>query len=142
MSAGKLALIVIGVLAVLFWIGSAQPRDPSTSAGSSSTSPGAPRATATAPAEPVLVQLTGEGKRASDVFQLQRGLVRVTMSHGGRRNFIVRFMHENGERVSTHGGLANEIGAFEGESAFRIEKAGGYLIDVDADGPWEVTFTQ
>lgn len=98
------------------------------SASAAGTAP-APAAAARQP-----VELNGSGKRVADVT-LPSGLARFSLRHTGTRNFSVWLMDSDGKRLDL---LANQIGAWDGEKAVRIDKAGPYVLDVTADGDWQV----
>ena len=91
----------------------------------------------TAVPTPAPVTLTGEGKKATEFFELEKGLWVVEFEHDGSSNFIVKLLDSDGDRVEY---LANEIGSFEGSSAIKIDKSAAYLLDVDADGSWSIGF--
>jgi hypothetical protein len=80
--------------------------------------------------------LSGFGNKATNIFRLKAGLVRVTYSHNGKSNFGVWLLDDNGTKVEL---IANEIGVVKGSHAFGIEVEGNYLFDVTADGHWAIT---
>ena len=86
---------------------------------------------------PSPVTLTGEGKKATEVFELEKGLWVVEFEHDGSSNFIVMLLDGDGDTVEY---LANEIGSFEGSLAIKIDKSAAYLLDIDADGSWSIGF--
>ena len=92
----------------------------------------------TAVPTPSPVTLTGEGKEATEFFELEKGLWVVEFEHDGSSNFIVMLLDGDGDTVDY---LANEIGSFEGSSAIKIDKSAAYLLDVDADGSWSIGFS-
>ena len=91
----------------------------------------------TAVPTPSPVTLTGEGKKATEFLELEKGLWVVEFEHDGSSNFIVMLLDGDGDTVEY---LANEIGSFEGSSAIKIDKSAAYLLDVDADGSWSIGF--
>ena len=58
------------------------------------------------------------------------------MKHDGDSNFIIWLLDETGDPIEL---LVNEIGGFDGSTAVGIQEAGNYLLDVNADGQWNVT---
>ena len=92
----------------------------------------------TAVPTPSPVTLTGEGKKATEFFELEKGLSVVEFEHDGSSNFIVMLLDGDGDTVEY---LANEIGSFEGSSAIKIDESAAYLLDVDADGSWSIGFS-
>lgn len=76
---------------------------------------------------------------ATDFFNLERGLVKFTMTHNGDSNFAIWLMNSNGKREDL---LVNEIGSFTGSHAIGIKDAGKYLLDITADGKWTVKIEQ
>ena len=87
---------------------------------------------------PSPVTLTGEGKKATEFFELEKGLWVVEFEHDGSSNFIVMLLDGDGDTVEY---LANEIGSFEGSSAVKIDESAAYLMDVNADGSWSIGFS-
>jgi hypothetical protein len=75
------------------------------------------------------------------MFRLEQGLTLIGMVHGGDGNFIVDLLDENGNPVAPMG-LANEIGAFKGITPVQITRGGQYLLDIQANGPWEIIVDQ
>ena len=92
----------------------------------------------TAVPTPSPVTLTGEGKKATEFFELEKGLWVVEFEHDGSSNFQVKLLDGDGDTVDY---LANEIGSFEGSSAIKIDESAAYLLDVDADGSWSIGFS-
>lgn len=92
------------------------------------------------PPAPEPIQLTGTGSQASKFFELEEGLTVINMAHQGQTNFIVTLLDEQGREVSY--ALANDIGTVEISGAVHIAKAGRYILDVTADGPWQMTVRQ
>lgn len=89
------------------------------------------------PSEPIT--LSGAGQTATDLIELTSGLATVKMKHSGESNFIITVLHQSGDRIES---LVNEIGFFDGSKAFQVPSSGKYLLDVSADGPWEVSIQQ
>lgn len=87
-----------------------------------------------APVAPTTLTFSGTGQQATAKFTATAGLVVFEMSHSGRRNFVVWLVDGGGQRVDL---LANTIGSFNGSKATRIT-TGTYLLDVQADGAWQI----
>ena len=79
--------------------------------------------------------LKGKGQQASEAFSLDNGLARFVMTHDGKANFAVWLLDDEGDKVEL---LVNEIGEFDGSKAVSIRKGGIYLLDISADGNWEI----
>ena len=80
-------------------------------------------------------ELSGTSMQATKLFYLPEGKVTFTLKHGGESNFIVKLLDDEGNSVA---GLANEIGLFESKKQVDILFAGNYLLDIEADGIWQV----
>jgi hypothetical protein len=80
--------------------------------------------------------LKGKGQQASEVFYLNTGLARFEMTHDGDANFAIWLLDNEGDMIDL---LVNEIGEFDGSKAVGISKSGIYLLDITADGNWEVS---
>jgi len=78
---------------------------------------------------------TGTSPMASDPFPLQAGLVVVELEHEGTGQFRARLLDQSGAVVEE---LAGTTGAFTGSRAVQIPRADQYLLDVVADGEWQV----
>ena len=87
-------------------------------------------------APPVPKTLKGKGQQASEVFYLDKGLARFEMTHDGDSNFAVWLLDDEGDKVEL---LVNEIGEFDGSKAVSIRNSGIYLLDISADGNWEIS---
>ncbi len=83
--------------------------------------------------------LSGSGPQATRKFFLGRGLATFKLTHSGQSNFVVWLRNSKGERVEL---LANDIGASVAAAAAHIERDGQFLLEVDADGPWDVSIAQ
>ena len=88
--------------------------------------------------EPEPINLSGTGDTSTDQFDLEPGLSIYEMSHTGSSNFQVSLLNEQGEQEEL---LANRIGYFEGSNAYG-GLGGEHLLDVNADGDWEITVRQ
>lgn len=92
------------------------------------------------PPEPEPITLSGAGQQATEPFNLESGLTVVKMTHDGQANFIVDMLDEAGQPVAPMG-VVNVIGPFEGSTAFPVS-AGQHLLDIQADGNWNITVEQ
>lgn len=105
-----------------------------------------PSATTTTPPTspatgPPLAPITfeGSGKRVTEEFATERGLVRVTMRHDGSSNFIIWLLDATtGTKKEL---LVNGIGPYDAARYFSFPP-GRYVMDVDGDGAWNVTLAQ
>ncbi|MFA7174821.1 MAG: hypothetical protein WC340_15705 [Kiritimatiellia bacterium] len=88
---------------------------------------------------PSPITLSGNGQKATDFFNLEKGLVTFTLTHNGDRNFAVWLMDSDGDKKEL---LVNDIGSFSGSHAIGIKDAGKYLLDITADGRWTVKIEQ
>lgn len=114
---------------------------PSATAGSTNTpAPSAtPAPTATpspipataTPIPPVVIE--GNGQTVTDPFTPPATINRVTLTHQGRRNFIVQVFKADGSEEN----MANEIGNYEGIRPL-IGATGEYYFEIDADGSWTI----
>ena len=84
----------------------------------------------------VPVDLSGEGQEASDFIYIPNGMRKFEMSHDGTRNFAAVLYSARGEYISL---LVNEIGRFDGSKAVPISDSGNYILDISADGNWEIS---
>jgi hypothetical protein len=96
--------------------------------------------------EPKPIQLKGQGDDVSVKFVLEEGVSIITMNHDGKSNFIVQLINENGDLVDL---LVNETGFFKGSEAIGVRKdnfigakPGAYIVNVTADGNWEILIEQ
>lgn len=90
-----------------------------------------------APAPPV--EFSGSGQSATEFFSLEAGSVDFRLSHKGEGVFIPSLVRSDGTRVET---IVNESGDFSSRVAVNVKAAGIYLIDVLANGDWEIEVTQ
>ena len=96
-----------------------------------------PTPTPTPIPEPKPQKFTGTGSTATKKFSIEGGMTAFHFKHDGERNFIVKLMGTSGGEKY----LANEIGTWEGYHPANIP-AGEYILDVDADGAWNIEITQ
>lgn len=91
------------------------------------------------PAEPPAIFFEGSGKRVTAEFTTTSKPVKLRMTHSGSHNFAIWVMDAvTGQKEEL---AVNEIGAYEGTHYFVIAP-GTYVLDVTADGAWNVTVTQ
>lgn len=84
----------------------------------------------------VPLTLSGTGQKASEIFYLNTGMARFEMKHDGTSNFAIVLYSADGKYIDL---LVNTIGSFDGSKATPISKAGLYLLDISADGNWEIS---
>ncbi len=82
---------------------------------------------------------SGTGQKATSLFSLNSGLAVFQMTHTGQSNFIVYLLDGAGDLVDV---LVNEIGSFDGSKAAQAPTTGNYILDISADGNWEITIEQ
>lgn len=87
-------------------------------------------------APPVPKTLNGTGQEASEMFYLDKGLVTFELTHDGDGYFGVWLLNAEGDKTDL---LANEIGEFEGSKAVGVSESGIYLLDINANGNWEIS---
>ncbi len=104
--------------------------------------PAAP-VTPIAPVIPVAqpsVEVNGRGQQVSKKFTLQAGLLTYHATHSGSSNFVVYILDgATGAEVTS---IVNEIGKVDATKAMQLKKGGTYAVQVQADGPWSLTFEQ
>lgn len=81
------------------------------------------------------VTLSGTGKKVTEQVGLASGGYKVTLTHTGESNFIVRMLNEKG--VDTGSSLVNEIGPIDASQAINVPD-GKYFFNVEADGDWTI----
>lgn len=94
--------------------------------------------------EPIILQ--GTSDKATTTFVLEEGISIFRMTHDGWSNFAIwLYDAETGERVDL---LVNEIGPFSGSTIVGVTgkigqaSPGSHLLDITADGNWEVIIEQ
>ena len=80
----------------------------------------------------------GKSQAATPKFRLEAGLSIFRMTHQGNANWAPKLLDGEGNLVEL---LANEIGKFDGAKAVKVG-AGEYVIDVTANGAWEIIVEQ
>jgi hypothetical protein len=88
--------------------------------------------------EPDPIVTSGTGSAVSGLFMLEGGFIVFDSEHSGSSNFIVTLLNEQGDLVEL---VVNTIGDYEGVRGFSIPP-GRYLLDIDADGSWQVVILQ
>lgn len=89
--------------------------------------------------EPLPITLSGSDQEATVLFDLLEGVSIFEMQNTGSGHFGIWLLDDMGENVEL---LVNEIGPFDGSKIVHINRQGDYLLDVSAEGNWEVTITQ
>jgi hypothetical protein len=88
-----------------------------------------------APAQPI--SFSGSGQQVTQPFTLPAAFTRVTLSHQGQRNFIVKAYHPNGRENL----LANAIGGYSGTALLEGTPGEALFLEVQADGAWTIEVT-
>ena len=86
------------------------------------------------PAE--VLTFSGDGSLVTDPFAAPSDVLLVTASHEGDARFRVFAIDE---ALGIDERLFNERGAFEGETTFEVDPEAELVLDVEANGPWEIT---
>lgn len=81
-----------------------------------------------------VLTFSGEEPVVTPEFAAPADVLTVRASHEGDGNFSVLAYTPDGYEEL----LFNEIGPFSGEAAFEISAGSTVILDVDANGPWEV----
>lgn len=89
--------------------------------------------------EPDTISFSGSGAEVTDTFDIEGGMTVSEWNHDGDRNFIVNLVDSSGDERDQL--LANEIGSADGVWGDGIPE-GEYMLDVDADGSWEIDIIQ
>lgn len=79
----------------------------------------------------------GSGQEVREGVEIQGGLTVVDATHNGESNFQVSLAGDSD--FDTH--FINVIGDFDGAQAELVD-AGTYILDVNADGNWDITIRQ
>lgn len=87
--------------------------------------------------EPDVQSFAGSGQEVREGVTIEGGLTVIDATHSGESNFIVKLAGQ-GEFDDI---FINVIGDFDGAQAELIEE-GEYILDVDADGSWDVEVRQ
>ena len=98
-----------------------------------------PRGTYSPP--PATQTFSGKGPTVTQLFSLKAGAARFQMEHkNGDSNFIVHLIDANTGRTVDF--LANEIGPANLSTIENIRANGVFVLEIDADGDWNVTIQQ
>ena len=96
--------------------------------------------------ESEMVTFDGTGDDVSSAFALEQGIAIFTISHDGESNISIELLDESGNPVDL---LVNEIGAYNGSKAIGVRennilgaKPGDHIMNISADGNWEVGIVQ
>lgn len=88
--------------------------------------------------EVVALSYSGSGQSVREGVALDEGLTICEAVHDGESNFQVELVDDS----EFNDIFINEIGAFEGAQSEYIEGNDEYIVDVTADGDWDLTFSQ
>lgn len=89
--------------------------------------------------EPEEIVLSGSGDTVTDPVQVEEGLGVINMAHQGQGNFAIEEVNGAVDEFDTL--LVNEIGNYTGANASNL-LGGEMVLDVQADGPWEIVIEQ
>jgi hypothetical protein len=81
------------------------------------------------------VTFTGTGQQATPFVHLEDGISHFKAAHRGAGNFVVRLLSGGGRLVEL---VANEIGTCRTSREVLVDSPGSYVLDVSAEGDWEV----
>lgn len=98
-----------------------------------------PEPTATPRSEPETQSYSGNGQRVTDTVTIEGGFTVFTMDHDGSSNFQVELIDEDTGETREY--LANEIGAWQATQPYYVPP-GNYVLDVNADGNWNIDVAQ
>jgi hypothetical protein len=87
----------------------------------------------------VPTSFSGSGQQVTDFFILKNGVTTFNMTHDGWMDFNVWLFASNGTKVER---LASSYGPYDGSITVNITNGGIYLLDVQADGHWNVAISQ
>lgn len=124
--------------------GGAATASPVIDGGTPTTAPTAtasptPEPTATPRPEPAAQSYSGSGQAVTDTVSMEGGLATFAMDHDGESNFQVELIDES--TGNTQEFLANEIGTWEADQPYYVPP-GDYVLDVNADGNWNIDVDQ
>ncbi len=98
------------------------------------------------PSEPEMIVFQGIGQNTTETFTLEKGISIFQMYHYGNSNFTIWLCNAGtGKRVDL---LVNEVGIYIGSKFVGVTgepmqvSPGEYLLEVAADGEWQVTIEQ
>lgn len=87
--------------------------------------------------ETELQSFSGDGATVEQDISIEGGLTVVDANHDGESNFQVSLVDDTEFDES----FVNEIGEYDGETADLID-GGEYMLEVEADGSWEIEIRQ
>lgn len=87
--------------------------------------------------EPSPQSFSGSGESVEQGIEIEGGLVVIDASHDGESNFQVSLVDES--EVGKN--FINVRGRFDGSQAGLVD-TGGYILEVNADGNWDITVRQ
>lgn len=87
----------------------------------------------------VPIELSGSGAQATETFTLTSGFATFEATHDGGSNFVLDLLDANGNSMEL---LVNEIGSYNGKTFALIPSDGDYLLNIDADGSWNINISQ
>lgn len=145
-----LAGLLLGVVAGAVWF-NATDEDPepvvveapevdpegSPGAGAAATAPPVTPTFAPTPTPFVPIELAGDGPTSEPVSGLTPGIVVVTLAYDGEGRFNATLQRGEGEPVAQ---LANGQGPWQGSRAILLREGQQATLEIDATGPWRVTF--
>ncbi len=105
---------------------------PPAPAPSPSPSPAPQPSQPSQPAPGAAITIEGSGQKVTDPITLPAGINKITLTHTGKRNFIVWAYGPNDARDL----IANTIGTFTGVRP--LEGTGQWFFEVNADGAWKI----
>ena len=140
---GKAAIGVVGVccigLILIVAIGGILSPDKTTTTSPTTTTPTTTTTSTPATSTFQPINLSGSGEKATQSFNWPGGMMRIEMTHNGDSNFIIHLVRTSDGEIQEF--VENEIGPVNGSRVFSVP-AGNYLLDVQADGKWNVIITK
>jgi hypothetical protein len=76
------------------------------------------------------ILFSGNGNKMSELFHLEKGILKVTFDHKGKGLGTVYLKDRNGKNLEM---IINEIGNFRGSKGFNVPYTGKYFLNVEAD---------
>jgi hypothetical protein len=87
----------------------------------------------------VPVSLSGAGQQVSKFFILDKEVTTFNITHDGWMDFNVWLLDSNGEKVER---LVSTYGPYDASVTLNLTNGGIYLLDIQADGQWQVDIGQ
>jgi len=81
-----------------------------------------------------VLTFSGSTATVTEPFAVPSDVLTVSGTHDGAANFVVETVSEDGVEAL----LFNEIGAFNGQTTLEADPSSTLILDVQADGPWEI----